>query len=1092
VRRRCRSHSSSQGIARGTALLGPAIWLCAALAAPAGAVGWADGRLELHGYYELQVRAIARDFDASDDWDVTQLAHVLDLELELDLLPAGAPIFDAASLFTRIEVRYDCVWSHACGLFPSVNAFGNGAKKLPKRLNDGRRDGFVGNVFTGDTRHYRGEPLETFRLAYKDRPDDSRAPYGIDRTEAFFIVFKSPGPDQVLGTEDDPSPFFFDRYFGGGRCKFSSKATRGFTDGQGILNLGPIDPDCEVEPIAAFADKPNPFRTGDFNELYGVPGGLALPYRPAPERDFDSPAGDDVARGLWIPNAPLARLIRDDEFDDPELHFSQTDLAWNHGASQDEGELKELYLDLELLDARLWLRLGKQTIVWGKTELFRSQDQFNPQDLALASLPGLEESRVALWAARATWSFYRVGPLEDVRLEVGVNLDEVEPADLGVCGEPYTVYLVCAGTFGFLAHGFEGLGLAGVRRPEPFWDSSEGLEGGVRLEWRYERFAFSLTDFYGYSDLPHVEKIFTFERNVDPRSGRPRRLNERGSCVRGDEPACLQPGRDALENHSANQTMIAKNCASTFGFLSLDPSACGPSLFNSKVQTDPTNPLAPRLMIAISNVMSGQCEEVFGQLAAGCGILSGIGGFTQSTLRELGRMPFVRRSPISGVPTPLVPLVADPFDGGLDDPTPDFDAGDLTLAVFLPTGLSPFLSAEQEALLGCGLLYRTRCDVDGADLLNMEASVIAQSWPGLEGTFGDWDLTDRSVAQPGTAGFDGGPACTRYEGGRLFVLPGCRGPGDPGYRRDQDGSTGGAVHPFTGQHFRSETAILSWNLLMALTTFSRPADPDHPEIDEFDAERPFRRSACSFAQPQYCGIVAEFWKPFRTKRNDIRAGGNGRFGRRDFQWHDGTPLAVRFEKRNVLGFSTDFAEDLTKSNWSLELTWIEGVPYFDNDETDGLTDADAYNLVISMDRPTFVNFLNANRTFFVNTQWFLQYLDGYRSGFTSNGPWNLLGTLTISTGYFQDRLLPALTLVYDVASSSGAVLPQVTYRFTSDFSATFGASAFFGRFEEKRAALNPVASLNRAGRHAYSDFVENGLAAIRDRDELFLLVRYSF
>jgi len=42
--------------------------------------------------------------------------------------------------------------------------------------------------------------------------------------------------------------------------------------------------------------------------------------------------------------------------------------------------------------------------VWGKTELFRNQDQFNPQDIGLASLPSLEESRISLWALRAIWS----------------------------------------------------------------------------------------------------------------------------------------------------------------------------------------------------------------------------------------------------------------------------------------------------------------------------------------------------------------------------------------------------------------------------------------------------------------------------------------------------------------------------------------------------------------------------------------------------------------------------------------------------------------------------------------------------------------
>jgi hypothetical protein len=540
--------------------------------------------------------------------------------------------------------------------------------------------------------------------------------------------------------------------------------------------------------------------------------------------------------------------------------------------------------------------------------------------------------------------------------------------------------------------------------------------------------------------------------------------------------------------------MFAKNCAATFGFVSLDPSACGPSLFNSQVSTDPANPLAPRLMVALSNVISGQCQEFFGQLAAGCGILGGIGGFTAATFRELGRFPWVVRSPGSGTAaSPLVPLVADPRDGGADDPAPDFPADDFAFALFLPTGLSPFLSDEQEALLGCGPHYRTRCDVDGLDLLNAEASVLAQSWPGIEGTFGDWDLTDRSRAQPGTVGFDGGPACTRYEGGKLYVLPGCRGPGNPGYRREVDGSPGGALHPFTGQRWRSESAILSWNLLMALTAFARPSDPAHPEIDEFDPEQPFRRGACSLAQPQFCSTVSDFWKPFRTKRNDLRAGGNGRFGRRDFQWHDGTPLAVRFEKRNVLGFSVDFAEDVTKSNWSLEATWIEGMPYFDHDEADGLTDADAYNLVVSVDRPTFVNFLNANRTFFVNTQWFVQYLDGYTRGFTANGPWNVLATLTVTTGYFQDRLLPSLTMVYFVRNNSFAVLPQITYRFTENFQASFGVAAFAGREQERVMPINGLAPVGqRFGRNAYKTFTEPGLAAVRERDEIFLRIRYSF
>ncbi len=148
-------------------------------------------------------------------------------------------------------------------------------------------------------------------------------------------------------------------------------------------------------------------------------------------------------------------MYRKDKFGSFDQNFSQDELAWNRGASQqDEKELKELYADIELFDSRLWLRIGKQNIVWGKTELFRTTDQFNPQDLALGSLTSLEESRIGLWALRAVWSFYNVGPLEDVRLELAMNYDEFEPTDLGRCGEPYAPLPVCDKTWGLMAHGF--------------------------------------------------------------------------------------------------------------------------------------------------------------------------------------------------------------------------------------------------------------------------------------------------------------------------------------------------------------------------------------------------------------------------------------------------------------------------------------------------------------------------------------------------------------------------------------------------------------------------------------------------------------
>ena len=228
------------------------------------------------------------------------------------------------------------------------------------------------------------------------------------------------------------------------------------------------------------------------------------------------------------------------------------------------------------------------------------------------------------------------------------------------------------------------------------------------------------------------------------------------------------------------------------------------------------------------------------------------------------------------------------------------------------------------------------------------------------------------------------------------------------------------------------------------------------------------------------------------QRNRIEAGGNGRYGRRDFVWHGGKDLALRYQKYNVLGLSMDFAEDFTKSNWGLEFTWEENVLVGDNDSFTGLDEVDRYNLTVSVDRPTFINFLNANRTFFINSQVFFQYVNGDGSGHTANGPWNVLGVLAVNTGYFDDRLLPSVTLVYDMKSNSGAFIPQVLYRFNAEFSASVGMAIFTGREETRDMAMSPTALSNRTGRHANKDFVENGISAVRDRDELFLRIRYTF
>ena len=55
----------------------------------ASAFEFADGRIQVHGFYESQIRTMMRDLDQNDGWDLTQWYHVLNVEVDWDIAPDG-------------------------------------------------------------------------------------------------------------------------------------------------------------------------------------------------------------------------------------------------------------------------------------------------------------------------------------------------------------------------------------------------------------------------------------------------------------------------------------------------------------------------------------------------------------------------------------------------------------------------------------------------------------------------------------------------------------------------------------------------------------------------------------------------------------------------------------------------------------------------------------------------------------------------------------------------------------------------------------------------------------------------------------------
>jgi len=1046
---RCVPRTWTSGAALGMAAF---VLVAFGLPRPSAALEAFDGRVQVHGFYRKETRVLSKNFGPGNDWFLAQLAHTLNLEVEADILDRPIGPIDRISGFARIEVRFDCIWADGCGIFNSRKYFGDDSRSrdLDLMIDQGGDATMLHaptDVLTDGTGRTKTGVLD-IPGAVPSRAHKGNELIPFFRAPSFDPLFDIAGEE--LASEN------LRRLFQGSLDVVPLIASKKIPGGfeERTFTLGPFNRNAEVDSLGKLKNKPSSV--------------IGLPFRPAlPQPGTVGTDKDDTIQGLWAPHPALRDKI--DEIDDrgQGFNFSEDELIWDFGAGQaDEKNLKELYLDIEAFQGRLWIRLGKQTIVWGKTELFRNQDQWNPQDVGRASLPSLEESRLAQWAFRGVWSFYDVGPLQDVRLEVATIMDDFQSIDAGTCGEPFSPFLVCAGSFGFFAHGITGGGLAGAVLPSDPWNDGDGIEIGARLEWRYGRFAFALTDFWGFSDIPFLNRFQGFERAVDPETGCPldalgRPISPAPEC--GGVPIEVSEER-SLNYNPMNRTLFEFACAASRGIAAefvgdAVENECALDIFTSQT------PLAEFMIggTAIPLDVAG----AFTQAMSG----SDLGRFVVAALLnpEIAQLLTDQDTFLEGLQElgpianglDFVFLNQDPFDG--PGPTrATLCNSSLTIIGVQNSCLSEQLTNQQEALIGCGPFFGIECDVDGFDIFNTEASFLFQAFPMFE---------------------PGGPVATRNVGGELVILPGARGPGEPGFDPRFDGCVGPLpasldpmgicdgstelIDPRTGERFRSEGEALSFNVLGLLAAAGSAFDED-----------------CDPDDPITCSFVRGFFNLAAITRNDIRASGNGRFGRRTFRWAGGGLATLEFNKRNILGFAMDFAEDWTKTNWSIEATWVNDELVGDNDSRSLHSESDIYNLTISFDRPTFVNFLNENRTFIFNSQHFIQYQ-------ADRGSPTLLSTATVVTGYFQDRLFTQLTAVHDFDSASGAIIVNLTYRFSSNFSTTLGLAGFYGGPGLNRAAAFPIQLRNDGG-----DFKDrssfSGLSILKDRDEVNWQIRYTF
>lgn len=125
------------------------------------------------------------------------------------------------------------------------------------------------------------------------------------------------------------------------------------------------------------------------------------------------------------------------------LDFDKDELASPELFSDRWDWLRELYIDATIQgdgDNEINFRLGRQQVIWGRTDLFRVLDVLNPVDYSRHNIyDELEDIRIPMWMLKTDFRFGPTGPFDDFNLQVVWNFDKFRPNNLGQCGSPYAI-----------------------------------------------------------------------------------------------------------------------------------------------------------------------------------------------------------------------------------------------------------------------------------------------------------------------------------------------------------------------------------------------------------------------------------------------------------------------------------------------------------------------------------------------------------------------------------------------------------------------------------------------------------------------------
>lgn len=186
---------------------------------------------------------------------------------------------------------------------------------------------------------------------------------------------------------------------------------------------------------------------------------------------------------------------------------------------------------MPMADGKSWnFQLGKQQVVWGRTDLFRVLDVINPVDYSRGNIyDELQDIRIPMWIFTAEYRMGATETFDDTNFQVVWNFDQFRPHNLGQGGTPNVIldagsffrgmknlwdqggtvanFALASPTFG-VATDF-GPNQIGIRQANlPKWSMSN-TQVGVKWEGVYKGTGFSLNAMTYRSQLPSLRNLYS-------------------------------------------------------------------------------------------------------------------------------------------------------------------------------------------------------------------------------------------------------------------------------------------------------------------------------------------------------------------------------------------------------------------------------------------------------------------------------------------------------------------------------------------------------------------------------------------------------